>query len=93
MSQETAAIKQILMNNFLTNVHNTADDLRYLANKIENEAKVIEKSPSSHSVSASAVSASIIHSVMWGLANANVNGIVSAAAQFDQLILKENPND
>jgi len=82
MSSERT-LKSMLADQFARRAAGTADHLRRLADEIEQAARNMERVPSIGCTSASAVAGDIVHKLMWGLANAHVDGVVSAAAEYD----------
>lgn len=77
------SLKAMLAETFTRRVEASAQGLRDLADDIERRARSIETVPRPGATSAAAVAGDIIHAVMWGLANAKTDGIVSAAAEYD----------
>lgn len=76
-------LRGLLADQFLSRVARTAAELRGIANSIETEAKNITRVPDGGATSGAAVAGRITHTLMWGLANAGLDGIVSSAAEYD----------
>lgn len=82
-------LKGMLEKGFERRVASTVDRLRRLADELEAEAKRITSVPTPGTASATAVAANLVHSMMWGIANASLDGIVSAAEEYDRELAKE----
>lgn len=83
MASTERTLKSMLAAGFVRSVSRTAADLRRIADDIERAAGRIDRVPSVGNTSAAALASNIVHTVMWGLANASVDNIVSAAAEYD----------
>lgn len=82
-------LRNMLVSTFTGRVEHTAQSLRDLADRIEAEGKRINRIPTRGTTSAAALASTITHSIVWGLANASPDGIVSAAAEFDFHMARE----
>lgn len=71
---------------FHANTLNIAERLRNLAERIEHEAAYVSKVSGTNSYdSLAGVSSRITHEVAWGVANLNIDGLVTIAHDFDML--------
>jgi hypothetical protein len=68
----------------------TASRLREIADEIERVAQRISRVPSAGTTSASSLASDLMHTLMWGLANASPDGIVKAAAEYDFHMAQED---
>ena len=83
-------LKSLLEDTFIARVQRSAEGLRVLADRIESEANRVKRVPTPGTPSASALAGNIMHSIMWGLANASTDAIVSAAAEYDFHLKKDS---
>jgi hypothetical protein len=64
-------------------VSDLAGRLRALADEVEREGRVSESTVYDPRTEHSVAAHRIVHAIMWGLANANLDGLILAAAEVD----------
>jgi hypothetical protein len=85
----TRDLRAELLKLFDRRVESVAGGLEEVAATIRRQAGRAASIPTEGTPDVATLAASIVHSVMWGLANASVDGIVSAAAEVDRATAPE----
>lgn len=81
-------LRDAMNERFTSECDAVASGLEALAKIVRTGGRNITHLPNPDRGSATSIAADLVHHVMWGLANAGVDRIVSAAAEFDRVTAK-----